>query len=348
VTGRVRVMVATPLEPELGERIAAVDPRIELGFDAELLPPPRYPSDHDGDPDFRRDDESEQRWRAMLERAEVLLGVPEPGPDGIAAAVRLPHVRWIQAMSAGVGEQVAAAGLGDQDLERVAITSSSGVHAGPLAEYCLFGVLAFTKGLPRLLADQHAQHWPHYPVGELRGRTLLVVGLGSIGEEVARLSRAFGMHVIGVRRRAGGPSDAVDEVHGVERLPELLPRAHAVVVTVPLTPQTRGLLGERELRLLRADAVLVNVGRGAVVDEDALIRVLQQGRIAGAALDVFATEPLPSSSPLWELDNVLVSPHTMALSERESERIVELFCDNLRRFLAGDPLRNRIEPARPY
>src|SRR5262249_29388767 len=161
--------------------------------------------------------------------------------------------------------------------------------------------------------------WDHYPVGELTGKTVLVVGLGEIGREVARLAEAFGMRVLAVRRTA----DA--HTAGPEQLPELVAEADAVVVTLPLTDETHGLIGRAELARMRDGAILVNVGRGAVVDEEALVEALASGKLAGAALDVFAEEPLPASSPLWELENVILSPHTAALSIKENERIVELF-----------------------
>jgi phosphoglycerate dehydrogenase-like enzyme len=239
-------------------------------------------------------------------------------------------------MYAGAGQQVHAADLTAEELDRIAFASSSGVHAVPLAEWSLFGILALTKGLPRLLRDKLERRWDHYPMGELTGKTVLVVGLGEIGREVARLANAFGMRVLAVRRTA----DA--HAAGPEHLPKLVAEADAVVVTLPLTDETRGLIGREEFARMRDGAILVNVGRGAVVDEEALVEALASGKLAGAALDVFAEEPLPASSPLWELENVLLSPHTAALSIKENERIVELFGENLRRYLRGDVLRSRI------
>jgi phosphoglycerate dehydrogenase-like enzyme len=257
-------------------------------------------------------------------------------------------LRWIQGTAGGTGEQVAAAELTPEELARVAITSAGGVHAGPLAEFALFGVLAFTKGLPRLLADARAQRWEHRPVGELAGRTLLVVGLGSVGREVTRLARAFGMHVIGVNRTGRAGIADVDMVRPPRFLGDLLPVAHAVVLTLPLTEEPRGMIGAYAFSRMRTGAVVVNVGRGGVVDEHALIRALQAGSLAGAALDVFDTEPLPADSPLWRLPNVLISPHTTALSVHENERIVVLFAENLRRYLRGDDLISRVRPTLLY
>ena len=326
------VVIATPIEAELVERLRAVDDRLEVRFERDLLPPPRYPSDHIGDPSFTRTPEQETRFNALTAEAEVLFGFPREDPAQLALAVRrAPNLRFVQATFAGAGQQLAAAGLTQQELERVAFASSSGVHVTPLAEWALFGILAFTKGLPRLLADKQARRWDHYPVDELRGATLLVVGQGAIGREVTRLGEAFGMRVVGFSRSHGN-------------LDELLPQADAIVSSLPLTDETRGLIGREQFARMRNGAIFVNVGRGGVVDEAALVDALRSGKLRGAALDVFAEEPLPPESPLWELDNVILSPHTAALSVNENARVVDLFAENLRHYLAGEELVSRIRP----
>jgi phosphoglycerate dehydrogenase-like enzyme len=344
----VRVMIVTPLEAELAGRVAAADPQVELLFDPALLPPARYPGDHGGNPAFRRDPDGEARWQAMLDRAEVLLGVPGDSADALAEllAGAAPSLRWVHATSAGAGELVRRAGLDRETLDRVAVTTSSGVHAVPLAEFAVMGLLAVAKDLPGMAAAQRARSWPtvRRPLRELHGQTLVLVGLGEIGREVARLGKALGMRTVGVRRSPGAPPPFTDEVHGADRLPELAGRADAMVVSLPLTRQTAGLLDRATIQRLPPGCIFVNIGRGGVVDEAALIDALRERRIAGAVLDVFATEPLPPDSPLWTLPNVLVSPHGAALSEHENERIVELFVANLRRFLDGAPLAHRVEP----
>ena len=343
----VRVVIASPLEAELAARIQEADPRAEVLFEPDLLPPARYPADHRGDPAFRRDPGAEARWRALLDRAEVLFGVPDDSAEGLAEAVNgLPGLRWVHATSAGAGEQVRKAGLPAEALERVVVTTSSGVHAVPLAEFAVFGLLAVAKDLPRILADQRARAWPEVrePFRELSAQTLFLVGLGEIGREVARLGKALGMRTVGFRRSQGPPPEWVDEVHGPERLAELAGRADAMVVSLPMTDQTAGLIDRATIERLPAGCIFVNVGRGGVVDEPALVDALRERRIAGAVLDVFATEPLPADSRLWTLPNVLVTPHAAALSARENERIAELFVDNLHRYLDGRPLRNVVEP----
>jgi phosphoglycerate dehydrogenase-like enzyme len=338
------VAIATPIDPILVDPIRAVADGIEVLYEPDLLPPIRYPGDHDGVEGFSREAQAERRWQRLLGSAEVLFGLPDDSPAALAAVVRSnPGLRWVQGTAAGTGEQVKAAALTAEELERVVITSASGVHVGPLAEFCLLGLLHFTKGVPRLWADQRAHHWDHYPVAELRGGTVLVLGLGAIGTEVARLTKAFGMHTIGINRRGLSDSPHVDEVYASGDLRDVLPRADAVVVTLPLTDETRGMLDGQTIGHLKPDAILVNAGRGGVIDEPALVQALREHRLGGAALEVFATEPLPTDSPLWDLPDVLISPHTAALSVHENERINELFCENLRRYLAGEELLSRVD-----
>jgi len=345
------VVIASPLEEALVEQVAAADARLRVHHDPTLLPPARWRGDHTGDRDWRRDPARDRDWAALLALAEVLYGVPHESSGGYREVMAAcPRLRFIQATNAGAGQQVREAGVAPAELERVAIATAAGVHAVPLAEFAIFGLLALAKDVHGLERDRAARRWPalRRPWRELHGQTVLVLGLGGIGRETARLADALGMHVIGVRRSPREPVPHVAELHPTGSLPDLLPRADAVVITLPLTDETEGLLDGRMLAKLKPGAIVVNVGRGAVVDEAALIDALRSGQLAGAALDVFATEPLPEDSPLWTLPNVLVSPHSAALSPYEDDRIVDLFVDNLRRLLAGEPIVNRLTPQRPY
>jgi phosphoglycerate dehydrogenase-like enzyme len=344
--GRVQVLIASPLEAELVERIRDAEPRAEVLYEPDLLPPARYRGDHLGDPAFRRDPAAEARWRELLDQAEVLFGIPGDSAAGLAEVAGLPRLRWVHATSAGAGEVVRAAGLPPEALERVTVTTSSGVHAIPLAEFAILGLLAIAKELPRFAEDQRARDWPELrrPLRELDGQTLFLVGLGEIGRETARLAKAFGMRTVGIRRSRKPPPDHVDEVHGPDRLAELAGRADAMVVSLPLTEETAGMIDRATIERLPPGCIFVNVGRGGVVDEPALVEALRERRIAGAVLDVFATEPLPQDSPLWDLPNVVVTPHAVAVSARENERIVELFVANLRRYLDGEPMAKVVEP----
>lgn len=212
-TDKVVVAIATPLEPALVTRIGAVDDRLEVRYDADLLPPLRFPGDHRGVESFRRSHEQEHRWQTMLAEAEVLFGMPGDSGPGLADAVRTgDRLRWLQATAGGAGEQVRAAELTTEERERVLITRPGGAHAGPLAEFAILGLLAFTKDLPRLLADKRERRWEHHPVADLAGATVLVVGLGSVGTEVARLAKALGMRVLAVNRSGHTDSPYVDEI----------------------------------------------------------------------------------------------------------------------------------------
>lgn len=342
------VVIVTPLEADLVARIRAVDDRVDVRYEPDLLPPPRFPCDHRGIESFQRTPQQEHRWRAMLAEAEVLFGIPGDSPQGLADAVRAgDRLRWVQATAGGAGEQVRAAGLSRQQQQQVLITRA-GVHAVPLAEFAMLGLLAFTKGLPRLTQDKLHRQWEHYPVPELSGSTVLIVGFGAVGAQVAKLAKAFGMRVIAVNRTGQSDSPDVDEVRTSRFLADVLPVSHGVVLTLPLTDETRGMIDAAAIARMHSGAVLVDIGRGGVVDEEALVEALQQEKLAGAALDVFATEPVPSDSPLWTLPNVLFSPHTAGLSVRENERIVDLFAENLRRYLAVEGLLDRVHPTLLY
>jgi phosphoglycerate dehydrogenase-like enzyme len=344
-------MIATPLPEPLAERLADVDGRIELRYDAALLPPSRWPGDIEGDPGFRRDAAGERRWRELLADADVIYGVPGNSGAGLVETLRAaPRARWVQARNAGVGEQLGAALALDADaLRDVAVTSVSGIHALALAEFALFGLLAFAKRLPELERDKAARAWPEIKptMRLLAGRTVLVLGLGAIGLELARLAGALGMRVLGVKRTPAAVA-GVAEVGAPDQLAALAARADALVVTLPGTAATRGLVGAEVLAALRPGAVVVNVGRGAVIDEPALVAALRDGHLAGACLDVFAREPLPADSPLWALGNVIVCPHVAARTEDEDARAVDVFATNLRHRLAGEPLENVVDPEELY
>jgi phosphoglycerate dehydrogenase-like enzyme len=217
-----------------------------------------------------------------------------------------------------------------------------------VAEHVMAMVLAHLRRLPELLAAQRTARWlDPFPVRELRGTVAGVLGLGDLGASSAGLLRACGATVLGLRR-SGGPVAGVDETFAPDLLHELLPRAEVLVLALPLTPLTRGMVGARELRLLPDGAFVVNVGRGPVLDEVALAAELRGGRLAGAALDVFAEEPLPASSPLWELPGVIVSPHCADVTVQTEERCLALYLDQVARFRAGRPLASVVGPSRGY
>ena len=337
-----KLLVTSYLEPEHIARLRSVDERIEVMYKSALVPPPRFPADHTGGP-FNRTPADEARWRGLLSQADILFDFDPTHRSDLPELA--PQVRWIQATSAGIGQFIKRNGY-DVRMPGTIFTTASGVHAGPLAEFCLMAILMRVKGAARMAQDQAQHRWERYAGSDLAGRTLAVIGLGKIGSAVAHLARAAGLTVIGTNTTFA--PEKVDRFYAPERLDELLVQAEFLVLAVPHTPATEGLIGPRELALLPRGAYLINIARGAVVDEQALIAALRSGQLGGAALDVFAVEPLPSSSPLWDLPDVLISPHSASTSDRENERITDLFCDNLRRFLAGEPLRNVLNVARMY
>jgi phosphoglycerate dehydrogenase-like enzyme len=346
---RLRVAAATPIPAELCTLIEELEPRVQMLLEPELLPPSRFAGDFEGDPSFRRSPEEQERFEALLESADVLYGIPDVSPPALArTASANPGLRWVQTMAAGGGAQVRAAGLSGEQLSRIAFTTSAGVHGAALAEFALLGLLAGAKDLDRLSALAGRREWgERWTMRQLAGQTVLVVGLGGIGRRVAQLLDALGAHVVGVSR-SGSAVPGVSRVGRTEALPELVASADSVVVTLPGTAETEGRFDEALFERMRPGTVFVNVGRGTVVDESALVRALASGRIGFAALDVFAVEPLPASSPLWGLPNVILSPHTAALEADQEEKIARLFADNASRLLDGRPLRNRVDTVTFY
>ncbi len=345
----VRVVVATPLTPELCDRIAAVDPRVEVVVDQELLPPMRHTADFSGDPDWSRTPEQQQRFDAMVDIAEVLYGIPDVKPSELARTVAAnPRLRWVMTMAAGGGSQVLAADLPDEALSRITFTTSAGAHGIPLAEWAIFGVFLGCKELPRLQRQQRAHEWPTRVVGHpIEGSTILVAGLGGIGQQVAKRAKALGMTVIGLNRNAS-PVENVDEVHSLDDLAAIVGRADHIVLTLPGTQQTEKLFNAAVFAAAKRGVTVVNVGRGTVIAQDDLVEALRSGQVGFAALDVFEREPLEDDSPLWDLENVLISPHSGGLDSKEDERICDIFCDNLRAYLDQRPLRNVVDPSLGY
>ncbi len=266
---------------------------------------------------------------------------------------RAPRLRWLSSVAAGLDGLVTPALLA----RGVALTSASGVHGPNIAEHLLAMILMFTRGIPGLFRAQLARRWDRKipsrsgAFSELTGQTLLIVGLGRIGEALAARARPFGVHLVAVKHNLSARHDtgvAVDELLPIGALDEALGRADHVCVTVPLTPETHHLIDARRLARMRASAYIYNVSRGAVLDEAALVAALRAGKLAGAGLDVFDEEPLPATSPLWDLDNVILTPHVAGVTPLYYERTAVLFAENLDRFLAGQPLANRFDPTRGY
>lgn len=265
---------------------------------------------------------------------------PDRTREFAIAALKSNGLRWLHTFSAGVDDAFFRTLI-----ERgVRLSTSSGAHAAPIAHTIMLYLLALTRDLPGWLGDQATHRWNPRDVRDLQGLHLGVLGMGPIGTETARLGAAFGMRVTGVRRSPRG--DEPCETVALGDLDALLPTLDAVVVALPLTDETAGLIDARRLSLVKPGALFVNVGRGPIVDEPALVRALRSGRLGGAGLDVFAEEPLPKASPLWDLPNVIVTPHSSGASIGNHVRATEIFLENLARYLKGGALRNEVDGAR--
>lgn len=312
------VLVLSAVSDRHLEQIRAVDPRVRVTATAD------------------RD-----RANGMAKNAEVIVGwiVPE------TVVEHAPRLKWIHATAAGVDTL-----LFPQVLDgRVILTSSVGIHTTVLPEHIMAVVLAFARRLHVAVRNQIARRWDRTStIGqELHGKVLGVLGLGAIGKALAPRAAAFGMHVIGTKRTPE-PIAHVERVLPPERTDEVLRNADYLVILLPLTPQTRGLIDGSALRLMKPTAVLINVGRGPIVAEGALVEALRAGVIAGAGLDVFDREPLPSNSPFYQMENVILTPHVSGASPTYLDRAIPLFCENLRRYLTGAPLLNKVDPVRGY
>lgn len=317
-TSGLEVLVLAGVENRHLDLIRAVDPRV------------RVASTTDG-----------ERAQLLADRAEVIVAwqIPEP------VMKRAQRLKWIHTVAAGVDNLLYPAVVEG----RVMLTSSVGIHTVVLPEYVMALVLAFAKRLHRAIRNQAAHRWDRTAAlgEELDGKTLGILGLGAIGRALAARAAVFGMRVVGTKRTPERVLH-VEEVYPPERTDEVLRQSDYVAVILPLTPATRGLIDARALSVMKRTAVLINVGRGAVVNEAALVEALRAKMIAGAGLDVFEREPLPADSPLYDMDSVIITPHISGASPTYFDRAIPLFCDNLRRFMAGQSLANVVDPARGY
>ena len=311
------VLVFATLEERHIAQIGSVDPRVRVVAATDLA-----------------------RAIELAPQAEIMVGWNVPRE----AVQRAPRLRWIHSTAAGVDQL-----LHPEVLEReIVITSSSGIHQ-PLVEHVFAMVLALTRRLHIAIRNQVHRRWERRQAmgDEVRGKTMGVLGLGHIGAEIAEKAHVFGMRVIGTKRT---PADVphVDRIYPPDELREVLRASDVVVIALPLTPDTRGLLGEAAFRAMKRTALVINIGRGPIVQEAALVRALQEGWIGGAGLDVFEREPLPADSPLWGMEHVIITPHVSGGWPGYMDAATPLLCDNLRRYLDGAPMRNLVDKARGY
>jgi phosphoglycerate dehydrogenase-like enzyme len=283
-------------------------------------------------------------WQDHLMEAEIIAGWKK----GMAEYCLAPDskLKWLQSWSAGVDSMP----LELLKSRGILLTSANGVHAFPISETIFAFMLGLTRKLHTYVKNQQTKTWHHAHMGlELHDKTVGIIGVGAIGKETARIAKAFGMHVIGVRH-SGKPEEFVDEMYTTDELNSLLPKCDYVVVTLPLTDETHQLFGESQFKQMKSSAFFINIGRGEIVVEADLIAALENGQLAGAGLDVFETEPLKVESPLWEMDNVIITPHTSGSTEHYDKRVIEnILIPNLKQYLSGKTLSiNRVDYSKGY
>jgi phosphoglycerate dehydrogenase-like enzyme len=270
--------------------------------------------------------------------------------DAVAGAVRAGdlararNLKWVHSWGAGVDSDL----FPEMVASPVVLTSSAGNGAIPLAEHAMLLMLMLNRDVPRWMRAQATATWDRFTHGELNGLTVGIFGVGNAGADLAVKAQAFHMRVLGLRRNADRAVPGVDQMYAIQQLHEFLGRADFVVVTTPSTPATLGVFGEPEFRAMKRSAYFICISRGGIANDDALLEALREGWIAGAGLDAQGVEPLPPTSPFWTLPNVIVTPHNGATTAATQQRSVEIFVGNLKRFLAGEPLRNVVDKTAGY
>lgn len=328
----IKIVLTTPLDEGNIQKIKAVNKGISIDQVSGLIVAERKGNNSD-----------REKLDVLLREAEVLYGYIHHFPRDLPK--RVSRLKWIQSMTAGIDR------LPEEIMKSpIRITNTSGIHGTSIGEVVLEMMLMFIKDAPACFRMKLNREWKRYKQRLLRDQTAGIIGLGMIGSEIARLCKAFDMKVIGICK-SGGPDRSfpqVDRVYSREELPELLSASDFVILALPLTNETRGMIGENELRGMKPGAYLINVARGAIVDEGALVRALEEGWIAGAGLDVFVKEPLPPESRFYELPNVIFSPHISGDMPDYERRATDIFCENLRRYLAGEPFLHEVDKEKGY
>lgn len=337
---RPQVLICSYLREDLVGKLIFDVPEVDVVYRPDLLPVPQFGADHWGKP---RDlsDRQIAEWRDHLAAATIMFDFDWWQPR--AWQEHSPNLVWIQATQAGVGARAEAMGHTEN---HVRITTAAGVHAKPLAEFALAGLLYFVRELPRLGSQKETQRWENGASSTLHGQRALIVGAGSIGSEVARTLSFMGVRCDGTARGSrvlGQPFERSVSLQDRE-----MGAYDIVVLACPLTEETTGLIDKQRISAMKEGAILVNLARGPVIDQEALIDSLIAGHLGGAVLDVATPEPLPVGHRLWDAPNLVLSPHTAANVDAENARLVELFTRNLRRYLTGEQLINSYDPFLGY
>lgn len=283
----------------------------------------------------------EAATRAVAD-AEAFAGLGRLfGPELLDAA---PNLKWVHAMSAGA-ERFCPALAGRTG---VTLTNSRGAHAVPIAEHFLLMLLGLAHRMPEFLAQQSSRQWVRQEMAEVRGRTVLILGLGNLGREIVAAAQGIGLRVVGYDPYVLITAAAVERLYRYDELQAALGQADIVVSCVPMAPSTAKMMGQAEFAAMRPGSYFINLSRGGVVDEPALVAALQSGHLAGAGLDVFAVEPLPEDSPLWSMPNVIITPHIAANTPVTQQRLEDILVENARRYAEGRPLLNQVDIARGF
>ncbi len=354
---KVNVLILTRPRSHQGYRddIAAVDPRIsardgtdsfitELRRSGNRSPMANYFVNRMGPGTDEKPPVGQEDLDSLLAQAEVIFGVLL-FPDNLLA--RAPKLKWIHIGGTGIDPYIAS-GIFDGN---VTVTNSRGAVAIPIAEHALTFIMMLAKKAPQLLENKRKRLWEPFNTMEVRNRTVGLIGLGAIGSEIAKLARGCGMRVIATRKSSTQHESGVagvDELYPGKDLPRLLGESDFVVIAAPLTPETKGMINEQTLHMMKSTAYLINIARGQIVNQPDLIKALREGWIAGAGLDVFEKEPLPPDNEMWQLPNVVMSFHMAGFTDTNHQRVIDLFKNNLRRYLAGEKLFNIVDKQKRY
>ena len=330
------VLIASYLEPEFIERIRDAVPQVEVIYRPDLIGAPQFHAHHTAI--INRTPQQDAEWRTLLAQADILFDFDHTHREDLPQLAL--NLKWIQTTSAGIGQFVKSYGY---DKHGWIFSTASGVHARPLAEFCLMAMLMFVKNYVRMDQLKRTRTWQRFNNTELSKQTVGIIGLGKIGSDIARICKLFGMRVIGSRRSVHRQVDNVDRLYAPRQIDEILPQVDFLILCTPHTPETDGLLNAKRIGMLKPGAVLINIARGAIVDQEALTQALQDGRLAGAALDVTDPEPLPADDPLWQMPNVIISHHSASTADTENSKLTDLFIRNLHNYLADKPLENLLD-----